>query len=156
MKRLIIYSVLLVSCLFAKAQNPTYNQLLSIVKAKLPNIDLSNKIIAFHVWSAGNNASRETNKEFDKVQKLYEYAKLKNGTKGIVVVSCNVDNVTTGSITAGKDGIANVVSINKNEYSVLSNVSAGTNVVYDNTFSKIYENLSADKIFNTFNQLLTR
>lgn len=156
MKKLFLYSVLMLGCFIAKAQTPTYNQLYSIIKAKLPNMDLSNKIIAINVWSATNKQSREANKQFDKVFQSYENAKLKNGTKGVVIVSCNIDDVTTGSITSGKDGIVKLININKSEYAALSNVSVGTNLIYDNTFAKIYENVTSDKIFESFQILLTR
>lgn len=151
----LIFGLLLVS-FSSKAQAPSYNQLVSIVQAKLPSLDVYNKIVAINVWSASNAASRETNKEFDKAYKLWEFAKLKNGSKGAVVISCNIDDVTTGNISITKDGITKLISLNKADYDFLNNLSAGTNCVYDNTGTKVYENLSADKIFNSFNQLITR
>ena len=140
----------------AKAQQPSYNELLSIVQSKLPSLDVYNKIVVINVWSATNNDSRETNKEFDKAYKLWEFAKLKNGNKGVVIISCNVDDATTANIATTKDGIKQLINLNKADYSFLNNLTANTNIVYDNTGAKVYENLSSDKIFNSFNQLITR
>ncbi len=140
----------------AKAQQPSYNELLSIVQSKLPSLDVYNKIVVLNVWSATNNDSRETNKEFDKAYKLWEFAKLKNGNKGVVIISCNVDDATTANIATTKDGIKQLINLNKADYSFLNNLTANTNIVYDNTGAKVYENLSSDKIFNSFNQLITR
>ena len=139
-----------------KAQQPSYNELVSIVQAKLPSLDVYNKIVVLNVWSAANNDSRETNKEFDKAYKLWEFAKLKNGNKGVVIISCNVDDLTTANIAITKDGINKLINLNKADYSFLNNLTSGTNIVYDNAGAKVYENLSSDKIFNSFNQLITR
>ncbi len=159
MKKIIlnlIFGLFLISFV-TKAQNPSYMQLVSIIQSKLPSLDVTNKIVVINVWSVANLASRDANKEFDKAYKLWEYAKLKNGTKGVVIISCNVDaDATTADITATKDGIVNLIKLNKTDYSFLNNVTAGTNLVFDNTATKVYENLSADKIFNSFVNLLTR
>jgi hypothetical protein len=156
MRKLILFLALVVSGLTIKAQAPSYNQVLTLVKEKLPNLDVTNKIVTLHVWSASNKASRETNKEFEKAYSYWENAKLKNGTKGLVVISCNIDDVATGNITAGKDGINKMPLVNKSEHSFLNGLSAGTNIVYDNTGAKVYQDLTSDKIFNSFVQLLTR
>lgn len=138
------------------AQQVTNAQLVKVVNTKLPNTNLQNKIIALHVWSSSNKESRETNKEFDKVYKAYEFAKLKNGNQGVVFISVNLDDNTVGSITAGKDGIGKAVIVNKNEFAFLANLASGYNVVYDNTGSKVYENLESNKVFSSFNSLITR
>jgi hypothetical protein len=156
MKKLVVFFTLVILGLTVKAQTPSYNQLVSIVKEKLPNLDLSNKLIAIHFWSASNKVSRETNKQFDKAYGYWENAKLKNGTKGLVIISCNIDDVTTGSITAGKDGIVKMPLVNKNDYAFLKGIAVGTNLVYDNTTTKVYQDLTSDNVFNSFNQLLTR
>lgn len=156
MKKLILFFGLVICGLSIKAQTPSYDQLVKIIKEKLPNLDVSNKLIAIHVWSASNKASRETNKEFDKAYTIWEHAKLKNGIQGLVVISCNIDDATTGAITAGKDGIVKMPLINHSEYAFLSTLSAGTNIVYDNTSSKVYQDLTSDKVFNSFVQLITR
>ncbi len=139
-----------------KAQAPTYNQLLSIISEKLPAVNTTDRIIAFHVWSSADATSRAANKEFDRVTHIYHGAKLKNGGKGAIIISCNADDNTTGSILFHKDGIEHAITIQKSDYAFLSQVNAGSNVVYDNTTAKIYENLTASAIFNSYNQLITR
>jgi hypothetical protein len=153
----LLFSALLVVFGFKlNAQQVTDVQIVKIIHTRLPNINLQNKIIALHVLSSANKESRETNKEFDKVYKAYEFAKLKNGTQGVVFISVNIDDNTVGSITAGKDGISKAVIVNKSEYAFLSNLTSGYNVVYDNTGGKVYENIESNKVFSSFNSLITR
>ena len=138
------------------AQNPTYNQLVSIISSKLPGVDISNKIISFTSWSAANQASRDINKEFDRVCFIYEGAKLRNGNRGTVMISCNMDDAASATILANRDGITYAIRINKTQFDFLSSVPVNSNVVYDNTGAKVYENLKEDKVFISYNQLLTR
>lgn len=159
MKKVILSLVfgLVLTSFLAKAQDPSYKQLVLIVQSKLPTLDVYNKIVAINAWSVSDAASRKTNIEFNKSYKLWEFAKLKNGPKGAVVISCNTDSdATLANISITKDGITKLIQVNKNDYDFLKNVSAGSNVVYDNTGAKVYENLTSDKVFNSFNQLITR
>lgn len=139
-----------------KAQNPTYNQLVSIINSKQPGLIVANKLIAFQVWSTADVKSRDANKEFDRMYTIYENVKFKDAHKGTIVISCNIDDVTTGNITATKDGIQKVILINKSEFNFLNNLTSGSNLMYDNTTSKVYENIPADKIWNSYTQLIIR
>lgn len=141
---------------FTYSQNPAYNQLVSIIADKAPNTDISNKVIAFVSWSASDMQSREVNKEFDRVGTIYQVAKLKNGNKGTVVISCNIDNGSVEAIAENKDGISFSLKINKSEFSFLSNVGSNKNIVYDNTGTKVFENLGKEQIFTSYNSLITR
>lgn len=146
--------LLTVFCLHA--QNPTYSQLVSVISAKLPGADVSNKIISFVSWSATNTQSREVNKEFNRVGAIYQGAKLRNGSKGTIVISCNVDDPSTATIAANKDGITFSTKINRSEFNFLTAIPANANVVYDNTGAKVYENLTQQNVFISYNQLITR
>src|SRR4051812_5569403 len=86
--------IFLLSVFFAGAQNPTYNQLVSIISAKLPETNVSDKIIAFTAWSSSDVAGRELNQEFDRVCTTYQVAKLKNGHKGDILISYCTDNAS--------------------------------------------------------------
>jgi hypothetical protein len=151
----IILAFVLISLSF-KAQNPTYNQLVSIITTKMPGLDCSNKLLVFQVWSTTDVKSRDANKEFDRMYSIYENVKFKDAHKGTIVVSCNIDDVTTGNITATKDGIKKVIAINKSEFNFLNNLTSGSNLVYDNTTNKVYENLPSEKIWNSYTQLIIR
>ncbi|MDP3558691.1 MAG: hypothetical protein Q8T03_15060 [Bacteroidota bacterium] len=139
-----------------KAQNPTYNQLVSIINTKMPGLDASNKLIAFQVWSTTDVKSRDANKEFDRLYTIYENVKFKDAHKGTIVISCNIDDVTLGNITSTKDGIKKVISINKSEFSFLNSLTSGTNLMYNNNTIKVYENLPTEKIWNSYTQLIIR
>jgi hypothetical protein len=153
----LIFTLALVLTGFSvRSQNPTYNQLVSIINTKMPGLNVSNKLIAFQVWSTADVKSREANKEFDKMYTTYENVKFKDAHKGTIVVSCNIDDVTTGNITAAKDGIHKVISINKSEFNFLNNLTSGSNLMYDNTTNKVYENIPVEKIWNSYTQLIIR
>jgi hypothetical protein len=158
MKKIGLFFIL--SLVFAsfsfKAQNPSYNQLVSIINTKMPGLNVDNKLIAFQVWSTADVKSRDANKEFDRMYTIYENVKFKDAHKGTIVVSCNIDDETTGNITATKDGIKKVISINKSEFNFLNNLTSGSNLMYDNTTNKVYENLPAEKIWNSYTQLIIR
>lgn len=141
---------------FASSQNPSYNQLVSIISQNLPNVDVSNKILSFVSWSAADATSRDVNKEFDRVGKIYQLAKLTNGSKGTIVVSCSIDNTSTATIAFNKDGINFALKINKADFAFLSNVTSNHNVVYDNTGAKIFEDLNQQQVFSSYNSLITR
>ncbi|MBX3163082.1 MAG: hypothetical protein KF900_01260 [Bacteroidetes bacterium] len=139
-----------------RAQNPTYNDLVSVIYAKLPNADVSGKILSFVSWSAADAASRDVNKEFDRVGTIYQLAKLKNGNKGTIVISCNIDGGSTATIAFSKDGINFALKINKSDFNFLSNVTSNKNIVYDNTGTKVFENLTQQQVFMSYNSLITR
>lgn len=142
--------------LTVQSQNPTYNDLVSIISSKLPGVDVSNKIISFVSWSAADVQSREVNKEFNRVGVIYQGAKLKNGNNGTIVISCNVDNGSVSDIAFNKDGINFALKIKKSDFNFLSNVSSSHNVVYDNSGTKIYEDLGQKDVFMSYNKLITR
>jgi hypothetical protein len=139
-----------------KAQNPSYNQLVSIISAKVPGADVSGKLIAFVSWSASNPHSRETNKEFDRVSTIYQGAKLKNGSRGALLISCNIDDAATATIVANKDGISYAIRVNISEFNFLNTLPGNSNVVYDANGAKIYEGLAKQDVLMSYNQLITR
>ena len=141
---------------YAKAQNPTYNQLVSIISAKVPALNISDKIIAFTAWSATDAQSREMNKEFERVGIIYQGAKLKNGTKGAVLISYCFDDASTATIAFKRDGISYAIRVKKSEFQFLNGISAAGNIVYDNTTAKVYENIARERIFLSINELIIR
>lgn len=148
--------VLFFAGFFAKAQNPTYNQLVSIISAKVPALNISDKIIAFTSWSATDAQSREMNKEFERVGIIYQGAKLKNGNKGTVLISYCFDDAATANIAFNRDGISYAIRVKKSEFQFLNGISTAGNIVYDNTTAKVYEDLVRERIFLSINQLIIR
>ncbi|MDX2171470.1 MAG: hypothetical protein SFY56_00010 [Bacteroidota bacterium] len=134
------------------AQTDLYFKLKSQLKIEHPEINLENKLIAISVWSPDNSESREANKEFNKVYKTYEFAKLKGGFKGIVCLAINKTG-ENASIILNKDGVNKV--INLTGIDVKSNSSL-TNVVFDSQGNEVLKNISHEQIFESIHNLITR
>ena len=153
--------ILFIFCLttlyaFVHAQSDLYLKIITIISKTNPEIITTNKLIAYNVWSVSNGESREANKSFEKVYKTYEYAKLKGGLKGIVVVAINKDDLsTTANITYNKDGITKMISLKLEDFKGIES-GLTTNAVFDSKGNEIYENLGASQIFNSINKLVTR
>jgi len=152
---LLILTLIFVS-FYSKAQNPAYNQLISIIAVKVPTLNVADKVIAFTAWSAANQQSRSMNQEFDRVCSIYQGAKLRNGNRGAVLISYNIDNASTATIAFTRDNIKYAIKVNRSEFPFLAAIAADNNVVYDNTGAKVYEGLAAGNVFMSFNQLITR
>ncbi|MBS1650411.1 MAG: hypothetical protein JSU07_00205 [Bacteroidetes bacterium] len=138
------------------AQTPSFQELRSIIETTHPEISLNDKAIAFHVWSVADKSSREANIEFGKIGYTLQVAKIKNASKGLVVISCNTDNTSVGTIAFQRDSIKKAIFISKNDYTFLNNCSVNQNVIYDSFGNKLYQDLKVSAIFKSFADILTR
>ena len=92
-----------------------------------------------------NQESREANKSFEKTYSVYEYAHLKGGSKGLIVISFNKENLSsTAVITYNKDGISKIIPFKLSDLESLD--ESTSNLVFDSAGNEIYKNLSL-KIF---------
>lgn len=155
-KKLFMALALMLSGFILKAQQPSYSQLVSVISSRLPAADVSGKIISFTAWSAADVQGRDMNKEFDRVATIYQGAKLRNGNRGTILISCNLDSPTSSAIAFHRDGISFAIQVNKSDFNFLAGCSSNSNVVYDATGTKVYENLSKGDVFMSYNQLITR
>ncbi len=159
MKALYI-SIFVLGSLAINAQNSLYNKLNSYLTNQTKENVVANRLIAINVWSASDKNSRDLNVEFDKVFNTYEYAKLKGGSKGIIVLNVNIDNDPVNSnITLKKDGVTKTNRIPSDNSSILDELKgkpAGYNIVFDSNGNVVYENLKTGTVFNSINQLITR
>lgn len=158
MKSLYI-SILVLGSLVLNAQSNLYNKLNSYLTNQTKEV-VANRLIAINVWSAADKNSRDLNIEFEKAYKTFEYAKLKGGNKGIIVLNvCLNNDVVNSNITLKKDGITTIKKVPadyvdiKNE---LKNKPAGYNIVFDSNGNVVYENLATGTVFNSIHQLITR
>lgn len=162
MKTLILFFVF--ALFVAKAQQPNYTALQQLVVSAYPEIDFSNKLLAVCVWQSNNKQSREQNKEFVRSYETYRDAKLKGGLKGVVFVSISADeNNATFDIVKQKDAITSSVTLcDFKAYNANSTLNKAdfdktlTNVVFDTNGNLIYQNLSTESVFKSFNSLITR
>ncbi|MBL7921604.1 MAG: hypothetical protein JNJ40_14915 [Bacteroidia bacterium] len=133
------------------AQSDLFSKVKKSLKETHPEVNFDNHLIAVNVWSANDAASREANKQFNKVYGIYEFAKLKGGLKGLICVAINKDG-ESASIILTKDGATKVIQLNSIE---LTGVANG-NVVYDDNGVEVYKNIANDKVFESINKLITR
>jgi hypothetical protein len=137
------------------SQTSVYQNLKTLLQETHPEINTTDKLIAYNIWSVNDAESREANKGFEKAYKVYESALLKGGKKGIIMVSFNKENLTSDAvITYTKDGIVKVIPYKISE-TTLSEAPI-SNAVYDSTGNEVYKNLSADKIYTAIKHLITR
>lgn len=152
MTKLITAMLFLTFIVKVNAQTDLYLKIKSQLKNEHPEINLENKLIAVSFWSPDNSESREANKDFNKAYKMYEFAKLKGGFKGIVCLAVNKTG-ENASIILNKDGVNKVITLNGID---AKNYSTVTNVVFDSQGTEVFKNISHEQIFESIHNLITR
>lgn len=141
------------------AQNDLYSKLNSFVANQTKEV-LENRLIAVNIWSVNDKNSRELNIEFEEAYKTFEYAKLKGGNRGIIVLNVNLDSdPVNADITLQKDGVTKLIkvpSVNTEIINSLKGKNAGYNIVFDNKGNLVYENLLQGTVFTNIQKLITR
>jgi phage repressor protein C with HTH and peptisase S24 domain len=152
-------SIFVLGALLSEAQTNLYGKLNSFLNSQTKEA-VSNRLIAVNLWSVNDNNSRNLNKEFEKVYSVYEYAKLKGGNKGIIVLTVNVDKDNLmADITLKKDGINKTIKVPFDNIDIMNEISdnnSGYNIVFDSNGNKVYENLTTGNVFNSIQKLITR
>lgn len=143
----------------AQSQNDLYAKLLSFISNQTKE-KTENRLLAIHVWSVNDQASRKVNAELDHVYHTFEYAKLKGGNNGIIVMDVNFENdVVNTDITLQKDGVTKIIHIPSNNSDIVTELKekkTGYNVVFDSKGNIIYENLTEGAVFSNIQKLITR
>lgn len=157
--RYVFLAFVLMTAFASKAQTDLYSKLTSFISNQTKE-KIENRLIAIHVWSVNDQASRKVNDEFDETYHAFEYAKLKGGNKGIIVLDINFENdVVNADITLQKDGISKSIKVpseNSEIVAALKGKQAGYNVVYDNKGNIVYENLTQGTVFSSIQKLIIR
>lgn len=152
-------SLIGVLCMFAvagKSQSSLFNALRKAITEQHPEIDLSEKLIAYHYWQINAVESRAENLSFEKAAEVYRNAKLKGGTQGIVVVLINnVDVETEAQIVFKKDGIVYCVGITRENIDLQNNISTRNGII-DASGVVIAKDIPSDRIYSTIQSLITR
>ena len=121
---------------------------------------IDSRLIAVNLWSVNDKSSRELNQEFEEAYKTFEYAKLKGGNKGIIVLNINLDNdVVNADITLKKDGITKLMKVSNDNTEIINafkGKSPGYNIVFDDKGNLVYENLIQGSVFTSIQKLITR
>jgi hypothetical protein len=154
-KLLLIVSTFFLST-FLNAQSDLYVKIKKALQQTHPELVTDNKLIAINIWSVEDANSRERNKSFEKAYNVYQVARLKGGLRGLVVVTLNLDNLSsTATIALGKDNVVKSVSLKANDVEALNSYGI-ENIVFDSTGNSVYKNLSASTIFSSIQSLITR
>lgn len=163
MKSFLITIILFIG-VSVKSQEISALTIKKVITESFPEIDFSNKLLAICVWNSQDASSREQNKEFNRTWETYKHARLKGGLKGVVFISISSDdNKMNLDIATQKDGLTNEYSIcdfkgyeTKGKLNSMDLKSNTKNIVFDNNGELIYNNLSTETIFKSFNSLITR
>lgn len=147
--------IILYTCLLSAQSNLNF-ELKNLIYSNYPNTNIENTLLAINFWSVSDSKSRDLNKAFEKVANTYEFAHLKGGLKGIVVLLINKDNLSiTANISLSKDGIKKSISIKSSD--LKQNISElPPNIIFDSDGKIIYENIDVINVFEKINQLTTR
>lgn len=144
---------------FLNAQSDLYSKLSGFVSNQTKE-KTEGRLIAINLWSVNDKMSREINQEFEETYKTFEYAKLKGGNKGIIVLNINLDNdVVNADITLKKDGISKLIKVSNENTELINSLkgkSPGYNIVFDDKGNLVYENLIQGSVFSSVQKLITR
>lgn len=154
-KKLLLAISTVFICCSVHAQTDLYQRIRIYLEEKHPEINLDNKLIAFNVWSLKSEDSRRANKAFDKAFHVYEHARLKGGSKGIVVLAISKEELTSEVVMALKrDEVTKMISAEPGDFDSLD---AGVfNAVFDSNGKEVYKNLAHEVIYSSVNNLITR
>lgn len=146
----------------AQTATQNFDALKQAINKINPEVDFTDKLVFISTWKSTDFESRETNKEAYRVYKIYERAKLKNGEKGTVFISLNLDTDNQiRTISIGKDGLdASVVYSNNELIKLIDKAFSVANpqntIVFDKTGTVQYTNIPKDQIFPSLRNLITR
>lgn len=156
MKKFIFTGLIIVYTFLLSAQSNLNFEIKNLIYLQYPNINTENTLLAINFWSVSDSKSRDLNKAFEKVAKTYEFAHLKGGLKGIVVLLINKDNLSsTANITLSKDGIKKSINLKSSDLKQHKS-DLPSNIIFDSNGKIIYENIDAINVFEKINQLITR
>jgi hypothetical protein len=136
---------------FLNAQSDLFLKVKKAIKENHPEINLEHKLIAVNVWLVSNQESRDANKQFNNGYKIYEFAKLTGGLKGLICVTVNKEG-DAASIILNKDGATKLIQLNALDVPV----NTVSNFVFDENGTEVYKNIPSGKIFESINKLITR
>lgn len=161
---LILASMLSVFYSFNKApMNDDYSNLTSIIKNKNAQFLLEDKLLLVTFWSSNNAESREMNKEALRVYKIYKYAKLKGGVKGVSLFTVSSDSDKKNwEIALNRDNLNDETNhveqkgLNSDLFKALKVNQVPFNILYDSNGNELARNITSEGMFKYFNSLVTR
>jgi hypothetical protein len=147
---------------FSQTSPERFQQLKNEINQISPDLDLSDKLIFVCIWKSTDADSREINSEAYRVYKIYKNAKLKNGEKGTIFLSVNLDeNSQNKEIALSRDGIstdviysnAKLIDLLRTEFNL---ENAQSTMLFDKTGAIQFTNMQKEQIFPSIRSLITR
>ena len=156
MKKNIFTGFIILNTFLLSAQSNLNFEVKNLIYSQYPNTNIENTLLAINFWSVSDSKSRDLNKAFEKVANTYEFAHLKGGLKGIVVLLVNKDNLSSlANISLSKDGIKKAINLKLSDLKQ-HNSDLPSNIIFDSNGKIIYNNLEAINVFEKINQLISR
>ena len=156
MKKNIFTGFIILNTFLLSAQSNLNFEVKNLIYSQYPNTNIENTLLAINFWSVSDSKSRDLNKAFEKVANTYEFAHLKGGLKGIVVLLINKDNLSSiANISLSKDGIKKSINLKLSDLKQ-HNSDLPSNIIFDSNGKIIYNNLEAINVFEKINQLISR
>ena len=156
MKKNIFTGFIILYTSLLSAQSNLNFEVKNLIYSQYPNTNIENTLLAINFWSISDSKSRDLNKAFEKVANTYEFAHLKGGLKGIVVLLVNKDNLSSlANISLSKDGIKKSINLKLSDLKQ-HNSDLPSNIIFDSNGKIIYNNLEAINVYEKINQLITR
>ena len=156
MKKNIFTGFIILYTSLLSAQSNLNFEVKNLIYSQYPNTNIENTLLAINFWSVSDAKSRDLNKAFEKVANTYEFAHLKGGLKGIVVLLINKDNLSSiANISLSKDGIKKSINLKLSDLKQ-HNSDLPSNIIFDSNGKIIYNNLEAINVFEKINQLISR
>lgn len=156
MKKNIFTGFIILYTSLLSAQSNLNFEVKNLIYSQYPNTNIENTLLVINFWSVSDSKSRDLNKAFEKVANTYEFAHLKGGLKGIVVLLINKDNLSSlANISLSKDGIKKSINLKLSDLKQ-HNSDLPSNIIFDSNGKIIYDNLEVINVYEKINQLITR
>lgn len=164
MKKIYILFFVTFSWFISKSQNPNipFENIKQLIKQADPKANIDDKLIFVSFWTPANNESRELNKEIQRVQNIYQIAKLKGGSKGLYFFNyCVAEDVLNYKLALKRDSLQIRSSLIQNEETkpLINNLSASQvplTILYNSIGEVLDNNTKKEDVFKLISKQITR
>ncbi len=164
MKKIYILFFLTFFWLFSKSQNPNipFENIKQLIKQADPKANIDDKLIIVSFWTPANTESRELNKEIQRVQNIYQVAKLKGGSKGLYFFNyCVAEDVLNYKLALKRDSLNAKTSLIQNEGNkeFINNVSVAQvplTILYKSNGEILENGTKKEDVFKLISKQITR
>jgi Skp family chaperone for outer membrane proteins len=148
----------------SKSQNPSipFENIKQLIKQADPKANIDDKLVFVSFWTPNNNQSRELNKEIQRVQNIYQVAKLKGGNKGLYFFNyCIAEDVLNYKLALKRDSLQARSSLIQNEETkqLINNLSASQvplTILYNSAGEVLESGTKKEDVFKLISKQITR